>query len=55
MHLIQVYEEQMRNYQSLVELLSMIVPQAFGAEPMVDELAYRRARYVLDFSPACIN
>lgn len=42
--LIELYEEQLRNYQSLVELLSTIVPQAFGSEPLVDELAYRRAR-----------
>lgn len=45
--MIELYEQQLRNYQSLVELLGTIVPQAFGSEPMVDELAYRRARYDL--------
>lgn len=45
-----MYEQQLNNYQGLVDLLSTIVPQAFGSDPLVEETAYRRARFVIHLS-----
>lgn len=46
-----MYEQQLNNYQGLVDLLSTIVPQAFGSDPLVEETAYRRARSVSTTHP----